>query len=843
LLINLHLLLPMDEKLKESVEAACKLSSNWLNVGLAHQELTDSKLDLVCQHLRTMLKDHLMPKSPRLGPSPGKKKNTSADKQRALWANVDFSGNPITGVGVKKLLALFREFTVALKCLKLYKCHVEDDGGVELAHFLEQQAEPFEELHLSHNRLTHVTLIALLAACKNHAKYPRQAASRGGGKDGGDHHGGHGGDKDNNVNLIPLWARLEYNQIPKVENILNLIKQAYDLNICYATDRDNCGPWRCVNSSKSAVGGGGNGLNKNPCVHLFSINQQRTTGLQETSLEKVAVKKLITRFAPKSCAQSVALMNAPVASSIAPQSTPPVPGSGSSLGTAMTTNATAAPAWVSSPQSTGQQPASSEMKWNTDTDGNGASIYAHGKLAAFPQNDGPSNTGGNAHGKSVNAHGLGGQAVTRGNQPHLERLDYTALHYARDPFSSELQIKCLACMDSIKETNDRKVVIVANCAHTFCSDCFGETVKSNINKSTELLKKTPVAGAGSEREPHVGEMVGKHIPCPCCGVLMKWDDILVLEPDDWQFLRSKLLGGGERRAQSPNGQQESQHIEKTDKKSVDSPPNRLNSDDFGRMIVYPEQVNESTSDALRVETFVCKFCKTVSLQPILTSCSHLFCSPCFDDYVSGQVSAKKARGEQAVAIPCPHPGCGNPLRKADVMDLRDNEAARKGTSAAVTKVIQRVRNNMKVRCVHHPMHYNLDFGDPAREIYEKYNISCDWEGDLNSIEKHSLACQVANLLEYNEPTQEYNEPTQEYNEPTQDDSFSDHEMQKKDIRRAMHEFNAAGAGQLSLKIGNLVELLETSGSGWAAGRVVNPSGEVIDNEIGWFPETFLSSSC
>lgn len=131
--------------------------------------------------------------------------------------------------------------------------------------------------------------------------------------------------------------------------------------------------------------------------------------------------------------------------------------------------------------------------------------------------------------------------------------------------------------------------------------------------------------------------------------------------------------------------------------------------------------------------------------------------------------------------------------------------------------------------MHHPMHYSLDFGARARQIHALHNISCTWEGDLNSIEKHYKDCEVARVLS--------EEMTQH---DVAEEDYAD-EVEKKDIRKVMYEFNAEGAGQLSLKIGDLVELLETSRSGWAAGRIVTSDGEVLGGEAGWFPATFLSS--
>jgi len=944
--------------MKKSVHDNCIITTSWLNVRLAHHEINDARVDYVCAHLREILKESLGNATPRGGNAAT---NTAATADPPLWANVDFSGNPLTGVGVKKLLSLFREFNVALKCLKLYKCQMEDDGGIDLAQFLERQAEPFEELHLSHNRLTHVTMIALLAAVKKNARYPHPPR------------GAQGANGYNSTLIgtaeqqgtIPLWARLEYNQIPKVDHILALVKQAYALNVCHATDREHCGPWRCCNA-RTGVNVNAATMNasespSNPCVHLFSISQQRTTTAQESGLDKASVKRLITKFAPKACAQSVALMNNPASTGTAKQLTRCTPGSGgaqpagqavpkgnmnaSSLGAPLSStteggtmksayevsawnrdipaaillaSSVAAPAPTSAapPQHNVQDVSGSQSdphlsfvfgepssvanadsttstlpahmntgipNGNADsttstlpacvgmsnscaqdgtsvTTGTGGSVamasYINGGLDVefkdnnnralhsnsqapcatsfshenkdvdtfyssshttvmwgddnpsmpkpYVQQQGQRHSGASSKEESTKSMNAADGASVHSyghNFAQLEHVDTNAIHYVFDPVTSELIFKCLACTRFFKQ-GQNQVVVSANCWHTFCNDCFAEMVKNNVKK--EVNNDATI----------LRQKGGKQIPCAYCQVMMMRSEALLLQSEDWEFMKQKLEEG------------ELHQISSSD----DSEKDILKND---RVVVYPEQVNESTSDALRSETFVCMFCKTVSLQPLLTSCSHVFCSCCFENYVSGQVAAKKARGEQVIAVPCPYPHCKKPLRKAEVFDLRDNDAARSGTCAAVTAVIQRVRNNMKVRCTHHHMHYSFDFGARAHEVKQLYNVSCDWEGDLNNIEKHLQVCPVVKMLG-NEELQP--EPEEEDEPPSP--SFK---VDKNNIRKVMYEFKADGAGQLSLKIGDIVELLETSGSGWAAGRLVTCDGQVVGDEAGWFPATFLAS--
>ena len=54
-----------------------------------------------------------------------------------------------------------------------------------------------------------------------------------------------------------------------------------------------------------------------------------------------------------------------------------------------------------------------------------------------------------------------------------------------------------------------------------------------------------------------------------------------------------------------------------------------------------------------------------------------------------------------------------------------------------------------------------------------------------------------------------------------------------------YAFAAEGNGQLTLNVGDLVEMIEVSDAGWAAGRRVDTVGNVL-SDAGWFPMTFLA---
>eukprot|EP00438_Fugacium_kawagutii_P027447 Skav208098 [mRNA] locus=scaffold1681:178343:180999:- [translate_table: standard] len=106
--------------------------------------------------------------------------------------------------------------------------------------------------------------------------------------------------------------------------------------------------------------------------------------------------------------------------------------------------------------------------------------------------------------------------------------------------------------------------------------------------------------------------------------------------------------------------------------------------------------------------------------PLITRCSHIFCSCCFRQWVQTEVdrhkSENKTAGTQPVAVPqirCPQPGCDQFLKKTDV------EPADDGKTSGV-QLFQRLRNNLNIRCVHHIDHHKLEFGqDASRILLEK----------------------------------------------------------------------------------------------------------------------------
>merc|ERR1719491_878147 len=176
-------------------------------------------------------------------------------------------------------------------------------------------------------------------------------------------------------------------------------------------------------------------------------------------------------------------------------------------------------------------------------------------------------------------------------------------------------------------------------------------------------------------------------------------------------------------------------------------------DGSGRRRILPKQLIEADSSA----PFICPLCAFVIARPVITSCSHLFCEACFRSWVTDQVSkAKKNQTPDAPVplVPCPqslHSACSGKLRKQDIMLLDKADSTKVGAVA----LLQRLRNNLRVRCVHHVDHFKYSFGKDAERISKETGLTCNWTGDLMGYDEHvSKGCPIENRLAERSPARE-----------------------------------------------------------------------------------------
>eukprot|EP00913_Durusdinium_trenchii_P030461 g28533.t2 len=161
-------------------------------------------------------------------------------------------------------------------------------------------------------------------------------------------------------------------------------------------------------------------------------------------------------------------------------------------------------------------------------------------------------------------------------------------------------------------------------------------------------------------------------------------------------------------------------------------------DSFGQRRTMPEQL-----EGVDPKDFVCALCRFVMIKPVITRCSHIFCSCCFRQWVQRQVDLQKNQNQNSgppVTVPqirCPHGGCDQLLKKTDVesADLAlvvPKFIWRVGTKACFddgktsgVQLFQRLRNNLSIRCVHHPDHQKFEFGkDASRVLSEQGTHEC-----------------------------------------------------------------------------------------------------------------------
>lgn len=167
-------------------------------------------------------------------------------------------------------------------------------------------------------------------------------------------------------------------------------------------------------------------------------------------------------------------------------------------------------------------------------------------------------------------------------------------------------------------------------------------------------------------------------------------------------------------------------------------------DPHGRRRIVPKQLEAEEQS----NQFVCPLCNYVIIRPVMTTCSHLFCDICFRNWVADQVNKQKKEmpeGNPVPLIPCPQPRCNAKLRKKDIMQM--DKADSTSSKVGAVQLLQRLRNNLVVRCVHHLDHFKHPFGRDAERVHRETGLTCKWVGDLMAYEEHvAKGCEIERYL-------------------------------------------------------------------------------------------------
>lgn len=230
-------------------EDSVKLTrGNTLQIRLSSQGLTDEQMCEVSDFLDKLLE--------------------SAASKNVCANSIELSENAIGNKGIIAFADVLERHDVHVKCMKLYKNRIGDEGAFRLSDFIKNQVEPMEELHLSHNLLTGLALVSLCLAFHQHRyqAYPFRSRS---------------------MAFIPCWVRLEYNSIANPKFCLDLLKKETKIRICLAENRDLCGPWRCCHSQMQSK--------DVPSVHLFAIQNTCRRAVKPGVDSEDAIRDLIQK--------------------------------------------------------------------------------------------------------------------------------------------------------------------------------------------------------------------------------------------------------------------------------------------------------------------------------------------------------------------------------------------------------------------------------------------------------------------------------------------------------------------------------------------------------------------
>lgn len=296
-------------------------------------------------------------------------------------------------------------------------------------------------------------------------------------------------------------------------------------------------------------------------------------------------------------------------------------------------------------------------------------------------------------------------------------------------------------------------------------------------------------------------------------------------------------------------------------------------DPSGRRRICPDQLEADGASG----QFVCPLCSFVLVKPLLTSCSHMFCEACFQGWVGKQVSKQKRDGGPVPLLPCPQPECNAKLRKRDIMPMDKADISKEGAA----KVLLRLRNGLRIRCVHHSSHFDQPFGSDAKRISDETGLSCRWVGELAAYDEHVASCPIEKELagsgaqpevvqgaESSARTEDAQESpsagTGDSDVGTENAAVPSVASQRPDAAEAEEITTAptpiptdiddsgetriarydyipsdTSKAQINIKADDLVKIFQVTETGWAAGvRLCRKTMQEV-GEAGWFPAGYL----
>jgi len=756
-----------------------------------------------------------------------------------VCANVELAENAIGSTGLMAVLDALEKNHVSCKCLKLFKNKIGDEGGFRLARVVANQATAVEELHLSHNALTQRSLVALCMAIGKHDAYPQLGRNR---------------------LYIPCWLRMEYNHISRPLEVVEVLRRDGEVSICTAENREECGPWRCSHAGRTTRGV--------PKVHLFTISVQSRNhrpGIQDDA----ELREDIRRWGGRAVAPSMRL----------PASRQPLGASGAAPSPASR---------PSCPKAGLPTPSPSGRGWGAPHGSAGAPPNAWAAGAAAPGQTGPCE--GNT---AVVASADDGRAP--------------APTSAEDPSASQKQQQ----QGQPRPAQNADGFGPPGCgpaSTTQCSSAFAGGGSAAVAAPSTAQCATggypsDVDGAGS-RPPEARPAASPARP-------RAWEAPAAGHPPAEPSSRACPESAVEAEKEVKGGRKDEDAGEDT---QVAPPPTAVTAattrvargpdcsraslllDAASKRRIAPAQLEGSDGSS---NQFVCRLCSFVMVKPVVTSCIHLFCDSCFRSYVGDQVSKQKSKSAGAVPLlPCPWQGCTQQLRKQDITAL---DQAGEGGKIGAAALLQRLRNNLRVKCVHHADLFEQPFGSDAAEIKCTRQVSCSWMGDLTGYDDHLRKnCPVEQLCRSREggagagdggvkeaeasPTaspgagltpsagataaqQVVDRVRNAGGGDVEASSASSHSAANGNAAQPSHangnaprRHNAVAAdgevriaqydyipentdrAQIALKQHDLVRVFEVTASGWAAGVRLSKRTKEEIGEAGWFPAAYLVPS-